>query len=270
ARALDADPARDRLLPGQRLEAAAAATAAALPVERAHREVADLAGEATGAGEDRTVDDHRAADADVAVDQEAVTDAAQRAALELAERGEIGVVADVQAEAGVAEGFAQAVDDRQLIPAEVGRVDQRAGLGLDCARNRDARADRGQPETLALAQRLAHELREQLEGERRRARPVVVPDRCPEADGTAQVAHARGDVVDVDLQAESGDATVVELEDLRGATDPSAVREARLGDDTALDQLGDEARDRRLVEPGELCKLCARERPALRDAPRDE
>src|SRR6185295_4789724 len=247
ARALDADPARDRLLPGQRLEAAAAATAAALPVERAHREVADLAGEATGAGEDRTVDDHRAADADVAVDQEAVTDAAQRAALELAERGEIGVVADVQAEAGVAEGFAQAVDDRQLIPAEVGRVDQRAGLGLDCARNRDARADRGQPETLALAQRLAHELREQLEGERRRARPVVVPDRCPEADGTAQVAHARGDVVDVDL------------EDLRGATDPSAVREARLGDDTAPDQLGDEARDSRLVEPGELCKLCARE-----------
>ena len=96
------------------------------------------------------------------------------------------------------------------------------------------------------------------------------PTAVAEAHRAAQVAHADGEVVDVDLEAERGDATVVELEDLRRATDPAAVGEARLGHDAALDQLGDEARDRRLVEPGELCELRARERPGLRDAPRDE
>ncbi len=100
---------------------------------------------------------------------------------------------------------------------------------LDRARNRDAGADRRQPEGVAL-------------GERRRRRAPRAPRRrasasssrlsCPtavaEADGAAQVAHADGEVVDVDLEPESGDATVVELEDLRGAPDAAAVGEARL------------------------------------------
>ena len=51
-------PAGDRLLAGERLEAAAAAAAALLAVERAHGHVADLAREAVRAGEDRAVDDH--------------------------------------------------------------------------------------------------------------------------------------------------------------------------------------------------------------------
>ena len=126
------------------------------------------------------------------------------------------------------------------------------------------------PSVSHSVERLSTSSASSLEGELRRARAVVVPDGRPEADGTAQVADARSDVVDVDLEAESGDATVVELEDLRGAPDPPAVREARLRHDAALDQLGDEARDRRLVEPGELCKLRARDGPGLRDAPRDE
>src|SRR4029077_14522171 len=77
ADALDADPARDRLLARHRLEAAPAAAATPLPVQRTHGNVADLACEGAGAGEDRSVDDHGAADADVAVDQEPVADAAQ-------------------------------------------------------------------------------------------------------------------------------------------------------------------------------------------------
>ncbi len=234
--------------------------------------MADLAGEAIRAREDRAVDDHGAADADVAVDQEAVTDAAQRAALELAERGEIGVVADAQARTGVAERFAQAFDDRQLIPAEVrARGSACPSRPRPCPGPRCPLRSASDPRAVALAQRLAPRAPRAASntsvGELVR---LSCPTAVAVAHGAAQVADADGDVVDVDLEAERGDAAVVELEDLRGPPDPSAVRETRLGDDAALDQLGDEARDRRLVEPRQLRKLRARERAGLRDAPRDE
>ena len=107
ARALDADPARDGLLARERLEAAATAAAALVAVERPHRDVADLAREAVGPREDRAVDDHGAADADAAVDQEPVAHAPQRPALELAERREVGVVAHLDRERRIAERVTQ-------------------------------------------------------------------------------------------------------------------------------------------------------------------
>ncbi len=91
--------------------------------------------------------------------------------------------------------------------------------------------------------------------ERGSALAVVVPDRPVESDRAAQVADADGQVVDVDLEPERGDAAVVELEDLGRAPDATPVGDTRLAHDAALDELGHEARDRRLVEPGQLCEL---------------
>ena len=123
------------------------------PSNETHREVADLAGEPRGRGRSRRRRSRRRR-CRRCRRSEAVTDAAQRAALELAECSEIGVVAE-PAEAGVAERFAQALDDRQLIPAEVGRVDRRACLGLDRPRGPRCPRRSGSARAVALAQRLA-------------------------------------------------------------------------------------------------------------------
>ncbi len=110
-------------------------------------------------------------------------------------------------------------------------------------------------EHVALCECRRRELRERLEDQRRSALAVVVTDRPVESDRAAQVAHADGQVVDVDLEPERGDAAVVELEDLGRAPDAPPVGDTRLAHDAALDELGHEARDRRLVEPGQLCEL---------------
>ena len=206
----------------------------------------------------------RAADADVAVDQEPVADAAQRAALELAERGEVGVVADADREGGVAERVAQELGRRAPRPSRgsgrasacplaprpcPGRRRRRRSASGRARRTRRARAPAS---SASVSKTSACELSR-----------LSCPTAAAIADRPAQVAHADREVVDVDLESERRDAAVVELEDLRRAPDAAAVREARLGHHAALDELGDEARDRGLVEPRELRQLRARERAAV-------
>ena len=87
--------AQQRLFADERLDAAVAA-AAAQRAGRIEHHVPDLAGEAAGAGELDRVGDDAAADADLAVDVDAVRSAARGAAQVFGQRAEVGVVAEAQ------------------------------------------------------------------------------------------------------------------------------------------------------------------------------
>jgi hypothetical protein len=67
-----------------------------------------------------------------------------------------------------------------------------------------------------------------------------------------QVGRARGEEVDADLQPEADDAVPAQLDRQGRPADRPAQLDLRLAHEAEVDQLADEARDRRLVQPGLL------------------
>ena len=76
--------------------------------------------------------------------------------------------------------------------------------------------------------------------------------------GASQVERTHGQVVDVDLEPERDDAAARELDHLAGAADGAALLEPALDEQVEPDQLGDQARDRGLVEARFECDRRAR------------
>ena len=122
---------------GVRLETAvvAAFAAAAVGVDRG---VADLAGHVGGAVVELAVEDEPAADPGADGDADRVPRAPRRAHPPLAEDRAVGVVVEL---GGKPEPVANDLPQRQVDPAEVGREQHDAALGVERARRADADAE---------------------------------------------------------------------------------------------------------------------------------
>ena len=144
----------------------------------------------------------------------------------------------------------QLVDDRDLVPAQVGRHQQRAAGGVDQAGQRDRRADRPQALGLDLLERGGGQGAEAVEHGAHLDAAVVAHVEAAVALGPGEVERADGQVVDVDLEPERDHAAARQLDDLAGPADRAALLEPALDQQVEPDQLGDQARDGRLVEAG--------------------
>ena len=82
-----------------------------------------------------------------------------------------------------------------------------------------------------------------------------------------EVGGARREEVDADLEPEADDAVPAQLDRQRGTADGAAQLDLGLAHQAEVDQLADEARDRRLVQPRLLRDRRARARPVVRDVP---
>ena len=81
----------------------------------------------------------------------------------------------------------------------------------------------------------------------------------------AQVDGADGEEVDAELEPEADDGAPVELDRERGAADGAEHLHLGLAHEARVEELADQARDRRLVEPGALGDRRAGAGAALRD-----
>src|SRR6185312_13635778 len=134
---------------GERLDAAALAAAAARAV-RQERHVADLAGDAAAAVVRVVADDDAAADAGADEDADHGARALADAVGVLADDGDADVVVEKDAQAIEAGG--EALDERDLRPAEVGRGVDDAARVIDAAGDADAeRAEVGGARTDLVA-----------------------------------------------------------------------------------------------------------------------
>ena len=101
------------------------------------------------------------------------------------------------------------------------------------------------------------------------AAAVVDLDAVDVALRAAQVDGPHGEEVDADLEPEADDAAPVELHRQRGAADGAEHLHLGLAHEARLEQLADQARDRRLVEPGALRDRRPGAGPVLGDVPED-
>ena len=143
--------------------------AVAVRAVRLDGHVPELAAVAVGAAEELAVDEDAAADADLAEDADEVVEAARGALPVLGERGEVGLVVGAHGEPGsrAAISSATAISDQ----ARFGAPQERAGLLLDDARERDRDADR-----------------DEVVGRRRRRAPALPSARA----GSARAPAASG------------------------------------------------------------------------------
>ena len=159
----------------------------------------------------------------------------------------------------------QLVDDRDLVPAQVGRHQQRAAGGVDQPGQRHRRTDRPQALRLDGFERRRRQRAEAVEHGAHLHATVVAHVEAAMALGAGEVERAHRQVVDVDLEPERDDAAAGELDDLTGPPDRAALLEPALDQQLEADQLGDQARDRRLVETGLERDRRARARAVLGD-----
>ena len=152
----------------------------------------------------------------------------RRALPQLGHRGEVRLVVGGQRERRPGQPLAQLVDDRDVVPAEVRRHQQRAGGGVHEPGQRHRRADRAQPVGVHGLERRGRVRREPVEHLRHRHAAVVAHVEAAVALGAREVERAHRQVVDVDLQPERHDAAVGQLHDLAGPADRAALLEAAL------------------------------------------
>ena len=244
---------------------AAAAAAGAQVAARVHGDVPQLAAEAARAAEQLAVDDDPGADAQLARDVDEVPEAAPAALPQLRERAEVRIVLGADRERGPAEPLAQQVGHEDVDPAEVGRHEQ-AAVAVDQAGQRDHGAGRQQLLVRQRGERRAGELGEVVEHRVDRPAAVLARRERLVALAAGQVDRPHGEVGDADLEPEPDDAPPGELDRQRGAPDRAAQLDLGLAHQPQVDQLGDQARDRGLVQAGLLRDRGAREPAAVGDA----
>ena len=238
----DSMPARRAIAswPGEGLEAAVGAALAGRP-GRVDGDVAELRTEAMRAAEQLAVDEDAAADAYLAKHADKILELARDSLPVLGERGEVRLVVGAHGQAR--QPRRHLVGHADVRPAEVRRPEQRPGLRLDEARERDRDTGRHQIALLDHLERLTRHPRQPVENGLRLRAPVVRVDAALVANRARQILDTDGQVVDVDLEPDRDDP-VSELERLRrpaNATDMLVL--PRLAEQIELDQLTDEAGD---------------------------
>ena len=237
--------AHECVLAEEGLEAAVVAARAQGPVV-AHGSVADLSRSPSRTAQDHAVDDDRGADAGTDRDDEEAVVAATQAVQALGHGEGVDVVLD---EDGQAELAAQALPDRGVGPAQLGRVDDALALTVDVARHADADAEQRSVGTTGdeTAQQL-DELREHgrgrgVEGFARRAQ-----------HGAVDADLDEGDVIGGDLDTHGAAGARDEPEHAGGAAPLG-----RLVGELAQEAVGQEVlgelrheRGREVERPGEL------------------
>ncbi|GAA1125272.1 hypothetical protein GCM10009630_23930 [Kribbella jejuensis] len=88
-----------------------------------------------------------------------------------------------------------------------------------------------------------------------------------EHDVAGEVEGDDGEVVHVDLGADSADAGAVEFDELSRAAEGAAGVSGALAEQAAIDELGDQAADGGFVETGLLGDPCSRARAEVVDMP---
>ena len=115
--------------------------------------------------------------------------------------------------------------------------------------------------------RLADQVRQAVERRTRVEVGDVERDALLEDDVAGQVERGDGEVVDVDLGADAADAGAVELDELAGAAEGAGGVGRAFAEQAALDELGDQAADGRLVQAGVGGDPGARSRAEVADVP---
>ena len=248
----------DRLLPDERLDAAAAAARAAPPV-RVDRHVAELAAEPVRAAEQPSAEHDAAPDADLAEDADEVVDPDRGARPVLGERREVRLVLDVD---GQPETRLELVADGDAVPAEVRREHDGPGGLLDEPGDGHRDPDRAQALAGRCIQRLPGGVARAGRARARGGAAIVAVRAALVAHGAGEVLERDCDVVDVHLETDA-DEDVCELERHPRAADAARRRRlAGLADELELDELVDEAGDGPAREPGARGDLRPRTRPA--------
>ena len=165
----------------------------------------DLPRVAVRAAQGPAVQDHPAADADLAVEEDEVVHADSRPPLVLGEGAEVGVVAHVHRHRPV-EGRREELAERLVPPAEVGRDPHEAVVASHDADDRDADTDQPLPRG-RREQRLAEALDFRHDVGRGHRFPPPVNADLP-SDMTAEADDRDRQRVDRDLDGERDRATL--------------------------------------------------------------
>ncbi len=215
-------PAQDRLLAGRTARGSPGPAGAGGPV-RLKGGVAELAGVPVGAPEQLAGDDDAGPDPDLAGDVHVVAEGGPVPEPQLAEGGQVGLVLDQDRGARRRHPAGEQPAQRDVAPAEVGGAGHRARLLVDQAGHGHAGGRDGQALGRGRGHRGPGQAGQQLGHGRRVAGPVVadLDELDPGAPG--QVDHAGGQVVDVDLQAQPGQAVAGQGE---GGARPAKVAAA--------------------------------------------
>ena len=166
----------------------------------------------------------------------------------LGDRGEVGLVVDLDGVRRLAQLCTKQCGDRYVAPPQVGSERHGAGGPVDEAGDPDHQSDRLGAAFGEIIDRPGQQLHETLddhlgclsggiEGQAALARHVAV-----------EVERERGDVVHVDLGSDPTHPAAVDLHHRGGSADGSPLG-AAVPDQSALGELGHQARDGRLVEP---------------------
>ena len=237
----------------------AAATGDAVRVDR---DVADLAAVAGDAGQRLAVDDEAAADADLAVDEQDVLGADGRAAPDLGQGAQVGIVGDRDRRRPVERERPGARPSGTSRQPRFGAIETKPSLRRTTPTIGDADAD------VRLARRSARaELGGQLgEVGRRSASTEEWPrgrsTRTQVEDLAAQADHGDGERIDGDLEGQDDRALGVQPDERRRPAGRAERRRALLGHETGVDELADEAADRAPGQAGPGDELGSGERAA--------
>ena len=195
---------------------------------------------------------------------------ARHAVPELGERRQVGLVADGDDAGRKPEPRLHLRADRDLRPAQVRRPQQGPQADVDQARHGDADADDSQLVGLGPGEGLAGQRREVVQHLQRRV--LAEHPRAPglEAHRAGQVLDARGEAVDRDLEAERDRRAGDDDRRRRTADGGDAAGVGALANEAELVELGDEARDRALVEAGVGRDARPRDRAGRRDVPQHD
>ena len=189
---------------------------------------------------------------------------------ELAERRQVGLVADPQRQRSEPRFGCKHGGDVQVVPAEVGRGPEQAGARLDQSRDGEHGADDGEP----LQCRGGHGGPGQLPraGDRLLGRepPLVLDHHAAMADVAGQVDQADGDVVDVDLDPQSRRAVHRQIETGGGSSRADPGLRGALGDQATGDERVDQRRDRGAGQAGAGGEVGAGDRLGVGDPAEDD
>ena len=219
--------------------------------------MAELAAEAVRPTEEPAAQDDAAPDPDLTEDADEVVDPDCGAGPVLGECGEVRLVLDVD---GKPEAPLELAGDGNAMPAEIRREHHGSRALLDEAGDGDGDADRAQLLACGRGERSPRSRAESVEHRSRRGATVVAVRAVLVADCSGEILEGDGDVVDVDLEADTDD-DARELERLPGPSDTAgSAGLARLADEIELDELVDEAGDGAAREPRGRGNLGARAR----------
>ncbi|GGL21293.1 hypothetical protein GCM10007964_74050 [Sphaerisporangium melleum] len=168
--------------------------------------MAQLAGETVRPVEEPAAGDDAAADADLTGEVDQVGGAEGDPRGVLGERGEVGVVVDGDGHVrGDARGQ-QRIGHRHALPAQVGGHDDGPAGGVDQTGNGDRDPRQRDSERVEIGDGPADHLDELVERASGLRPHGVEADPPVDEHAPRQVGGEGGDVVDVDLQAQSADA----------------------------------------------------------------